>query len=782
MVAGDVPLPIYRFDVFEADVGAMQLRRAGESIQLQEKPFQLLVALLERPGELVTRADLRQRLWPDEEFGQFDDSLNTAVLKLRRALDDSASEPQFIETVPRRGYRWLAPVGRQASGELNVEKGRPRERPGGTRFPGGTKAGAVSLALVALLVVLILWFGTHRVAVPFAERDWILVTEFENVSGDEVFDRSLRTALTTGIRQSRYVNVLPDARISDSLRRMGKDPGIIVTEGVAAEIAAREGVRVLLVGSVAKIGDTYELAARLVDSSNLTDLAVESARAGHRDQVINALDELVEQVRKRLGESAEMISRGRVRLPQATTSSLEALKLFADATTVLRQTDYPAAVAALEQAIELDPDFAAAHAILGAHYYSRHDREKGEIHFTKALSVVGRLTHRERLWLESEVEGWRGNIDSAIQGYEEFVAEYPDADAAWFRLGYQYLANRQCDQVERAFRRVLELNPASAGAHINLATCLAISGRYEEAVNSYEQAFEIRPDRRNRRTLREFATVLVLAGRRDEARVVFEELAASESGENRAMGHRGLAFLALRTGRFTKALQHFQEAIELHQTQEELTAELRVRTFHAWTLAAVGQVDDHQHELETIEKTLIERPIEPYFSGLAGWLLAMDGRDSALTAIAGRVALAVNEGNPYDLAGLHLIQGELALVGGDLETATREFENAAEIQREPQMLAPLAFAATKSGDAETAGAIYREIMEREWFGYEAQLAWMWAPYDLGRNLEAVGDLGGAVDAYSTFVNQFAAADSGVTDLEHAAGRLEILGRGSTSQQ
>jgi tetratricopeptide (TPR) repeat protein/DNA-binding winged helix-turn-helix (wHTH) protein len=774
-------LPIYLFDEFEADVGALQLRRAGEPIQLQEKPFQLLVALLESPGQIVSRTDLRQRLWPDEEYGQFDDSLNTAVLKLRRALDDSVSEPQFIETVPRRGYRWLFPVKKQVGGDSSGEERGSGEPPGGTRLPGRSKVGTASLALVATLVVLILWFGLRREAVPFSERDWILITEFENVSGDEVFDRSLRTALITGVRQSRYVNVLPDARISDSLRRMGKDPEIAVTEEIAAEIAAREGIRVLLVGSVAKIGDTYELAARLVDSSSHTDLAVESARAGHRDQVINAVDELVEQVRRRLGESAETISRGRVQLPQATTSSLEALKLFADATTVLRQADYAAAVAALERAIELDPDFAAAHAVLGAHYYSMHDREKGEIHFAKALSEVGRLTYRERLWFESEVEGWRGNSDSAIQRYEQFVAEYPDADLAWFRLGYQYLAVRQCDQVERVFRRVLELNPASAGAHINLATCLAISGRYEEAVRSYEQAFEIRPDRRNRRTLREFATVLVLAGRTKKAREVFEGLAASDGGGDRAMGHRGLAFLALRSGQFAEAVQHFEEAIELHQKQGEVTAELRVRTFSAWTLAALGRVSGYQLELETIEKYLIEGPVEPYFSGLAGWLLAMDGRASALNVIHGRVARAVNEGNPYDRAGLHLIQGELALVGGDLENATREFELAMELQREPQMLAPLAYAATKRGDIETADRMYREIMVREWFGYEAQLAWMWAPYELGQILESAGDLGGAVDAYSTFVYQFAAAESGVTDLEHAAARLEILRGASISR-
>jgi len=777
--AGDKPLPIYFFKDCEVDLDAVQLRRAGEAIQLQEKPFQLLVALLEQPGQLVTRTDLQQRLWPDETYGQFDDSLNTAVLKLRRALDDSASAPQFIETVPRRGYRWLTPV-RLVTHEASAVEGREvGEKSRETLFVGRSPVRTVSLVLVTTLTVLFLWFAMQRDAVPFVERDWILVTEFENVSGDEVFDRSLRTALTTGIRQSRFVNVLPEARISDSLKRMGRDPDIAVTEGIAAEVAAREGVRVLLVGSVSQIGNTYELAARLVDPGSLTDLAVESARAGDRDQVIDALDELMEQIRKRLGESSEMISQRRVQLPHATTSSLEALKLYADATTVLRRTDYPAAISALEKATELDPDFAAAHAVLGAHYYRIHDRAQGEVHFSKALSVAGRLTHRERLWLEAEVDGWRGNADVAIQRYEHFVTEYPDADAAWFRLGYQYLVTRQCEKVEQAFQRVLELNPESAGSYINLATCMAISGRYAEAVRNYERAFEIQPERRNRRSLREFGTVLVLAGRPSDARTVFDGLVDSEDASERAMGHRGLAFLALRGGHLSQAVPHFQQAISLYLELEEYTAELRVRTFLAWTFAMLDRRSEFRRELDTIETTLIERPIVPYFSGLAGWWLAVDEQTSSLAEVAERVAAGLNEGNSHDLAGWHLVQGEMALARGELEAASDNFELASDIQREPQMLAPLAFARAGFGDLEGAVAIYREIMSREWFGYEAQLAWMWAPFHLGQLLEAEHDRQGAIEAYATFVDRFADAESGIPDLEHAASRLESLGRSTT---
>src|SRR5215472_10543089 len=102
--------PKYRFDDFEADVSAAELRRGGTRLKLQLQPFQVLVALLERPGEVVTRDELRQRLWPEDTFVDFDHGLNTAMAKVREVLGDSASKPRYVETIAKRGYRFLAEV------------------------------------------------------------------------------------------------------------------------------------------------------------------------------------------------------------------------------------------------------------------------------------------------------------------------------------------------------------------------------------------------------------------------------------------------------------------------------------------------------------------------------------------------------------------------------------------------------------------------------------------------------------------------------------------------
>src|SRR5262245_40676217 len=101
---------VFRFDVFEADARAGELRKAGTRVKLQEQPWQVLLALLENPGTIVTREELRGRLWPTDTFVDFDHSLNIAINKIRDALDDAAAKPRFVETVPRRGYRFIAPV------------------------------------------------------------------------------------------------------------------------------------------------------------------------------------------------------------------------------------------------------------------------------------------------------------------------------------------------------------------------------------------------------------------------------------------------------------------------------------------------------------------------------------------------------------------------------------------------------------------------------------------------------------------------------------------------
>jgi DNA-binding winged helix-turn-helix (wHTH) protein len=183
---------ILRFGVFEVDVRAGELRRQGVRIKLQEQPFHVLTVLLQRPGEVVTREELRNQNWPADTFVDFDNSLNTAINKLREALGDSADNPRFIETLPRRGYRFVTPV----TGVDGTTSGIASSVSAAVR-PRSRKV-VVALAIVVLATAIaggLLWRA--RQARHLTERDTIVLGDFSNSIGDVVFDGTLREGLSS---------------------------------------------------------------------------------------------------------------------------------------------------------------------------------------------------------------------------------------------------------------------------------------------------------------------------------------------------------------------------------------------------------------------------------------------------------------------------------------------------------------------------------------------------------------------------------------------------------
>src|SRR5208282_1072064 len=198
-----------RFDVFTLDLRAGELSKQGHRIKLQEQPFQILAMLLEQPGQVVTREQLRERLWPEDTFVDFDHSLNTAVKKLRQALSDEADNPRFIETLPKRGYRFVGPMveGLQAlPPSRGKETGLVAEEKADEFEAKSTRTGAVTpqvgarwkiAAFGAILIVAIgtgAYFLAHRNH-ALTERDTIVIADFSNSTGDPVFDDTLKQGL-----------------------------------------------------------------------------------------------------------------------------------------------------------------------------------------------------------------------------------------------------------------------------------------------------------------------------------------------------------------------------------------------------------------------------------------------------------------------------------------------------------------------------------------------------------------------------------------------------------
>jgi DNA-binding winged helix-turn-helix (wHTH) protein len=264
---------LVRFGLFEVDVGEGKLTKSGTRIRLQEQPFRILVLLLEHAGQLVTRDAIRHELWSQDTFVEFDRALNTAVGKLRAALSDSAENPRFLETIPRKGYRFISPVtitqreqGNPAAIEqaapampgVSISENKPLElSPSVVAAPRATRR--LRIGLVASVLLAATGVGVyryqHRNPFRITSKDTVVLADFTNTTGETVFDDSLRQALEVGLQQSPFVNVLSDRKVERILKQMGRSPEERITGQAAVEVCQRANSRVAVQGSIASLGN-----------------------------------------------------------------------------------------------------------------------------------------------------------------------------------------------------------------------------------------------------------------------------------------------------------------------------------------------------------------------------------------------------------------------------------------------------------------------------------------------------------------------------------------------
>src|SRR5467141_3486234 len=425
--------PILRFRVFEVDVRARELRKQGVRIKLQEQPFHILTVLLQRPGEVVTREELRSQNWPADTFVDFDNSLNTAINKLREALGDSADNPRFIETLPRRGYRLIAPVTGVDGTTRGAGPGVSAAAP-----PSGRKM-VVTVAIVVLAVGIagaLTWRA--RQARHLTERDTIVLGDFANSTGDAVFDGTLREGLSVELEQSPFLSLVSEEGIRQTLQMMERPANTRLTAEIAREVCQRTSSAAALDGSIALIGTRYVLILKAVNCANGDLLASTEAQANDESHVLDALGKAASEMRRRLGESLSTIQKYNTPLEQATTPSLEALQAY---TLGGKSGDFPTAIPFLRRAIQLDPDFAMAYDQLGGAYQSIGETTMGAENTRRAFELRGRASELEKLAIEGDYyRGVTGNMLNAKRSYALGEQIYPREPFFRGGLGLIYMA------------------------------------------------------------------------------------------------------------------------------------------------------------------------------------------------------------------------------------------------------------------------------------------------------------------------------------------------------
>src|ERR1700690_889043 len=243
---------VLRFGTFELDLRSGELRKQGLRVKLQEQPFRVLAVLLRRPGEVVNREELRSQIWPADTFVDFDNGLNTAINKLREALGDSADRPRFIQTLPRRGYRFIAPV-TTIDRSVSIGDGGPAATNPILKW---RIAGLGAICLLAAIASLGL-FWRSRQARRFTEKDTIVLADFANTTGDPVFDDALKQGLRVQLEQSPFLSLLSDQQLGEELRLMARQPSDRLTQELARDLCLRIGSKAILTGSISSLGSHY---------------------------------------------------------------------------------------------------------------------------------------------------------------------------------------------------------------------------------------------------------------------------------------------------------------------------------------------------------------------------------------------------------------------------------------------------------------------------------------------------------------------------------------------
>lgn len=475
-----------RFGSFEAHLGEHKLSKMGVRIRLQEQPFRILVLLLGRPGQLVTREEIREQAWPENTFLDFDAALNTAIRKLREALSDSADNPRFLETVPRLGYRFLAPVSWSPEVQPDSATSYPRHR-----------NLYLWLAACALILVAAAVAGSWRaryIRARIAPEDTIVLADFINNTSDASFDGALSTALSLSLQQSPYFTAISQGTVARTLRQMRLPEGTKLTADVAREVCQRAGSRAYFAGSIGSLGTSYVLGLKAVNCQSGDILAQEQVTAASKEKVLDALSEATSKLRGELGESLSSVQRFDVPLARATTSSLDALKVYSLGLKAFSERGPSAALPYFQRSVDLDPDFALAYDELGLDYYNLSESGRASEYFSKAFQLRENTSEWERLAITADYYlNVTGELDKAAQTYEQWVESYPKDNEAYASLGVVYATQGDYQKATDATSKALRMVP-SLTAYGNLANYALALNHFDEARRIVQEALARKMD------------------------------------------------------------------------------------------------------------------------------------------------------------------------------------------------------------------------------------------------------------------------------------------------
>jgi len=421
------------------------------------------------------RADL-QRLKRDTESRHGVPAGSGAVA----AVQEGGTQAATAQIAPTSGF---APAAAVSPSSATVKA---------AEVPLAKKKNLWKVAVPAVVVIALiaggLYYRSHRAA-PLTDKDTIVLADFDNKTGDPVFDDTLKTALSVSLNQSPFLNVLSDSNVAKTLKLMTKPPDTRLTPEVARELCQRAGSKAYIAGSIAGLGSQYVLGLKVVNCQSGDVLVQEQGTANGKEKVLDALGEAASKLRGELGESLASVQKLDVPLSESTTSSLEALQAYSLGNKANGEKGSAAALPYDQHAIELDPNFAMGYLAVGNAYSSMGETGRASDYFTKAFQLRDHASEREKMSITAHYySDVTGELEKAAQTYQERIASYPQDNAAHLNLGNVYSAQGQWEKGEEEYRGAIPSLPGSGVPYTDLANSLLALQRFDEARQTIQQA------------------------------------------------------------------------------------------------------------------------------------------------------------------------------------------------------------------------------------------------------------------------------------------------------
>jgi serine/threonine protein kinase/tetratricopeptide (TPR) repeat protein len=530
-------------------------------------------------------------------------------------------------------------------------------------------AAIAGAAVVVTSLALAGWLHFARRAGALTNKDTIVLADFENKTGDAVFDGTLRQGLSVQLEQSPFLSIISDQRIQQTLQMMNQKPDTRVTPDIARELCQRTGSAAVLDGSIAQVGTPYLLTVKAVNCSNGQTLTSTEAQASDKNHVLDALGNIASEMRSKLGESLATIQEHSTPLEQATTSSVEALKAYSAAKIALYARGGPGAIPHLQQAIAIDPQFAMAHADLGFMWWNMGQTDLGAEQVRIAYGLRDRVSDRERRYIlmlyDRQVTG---NLQKELQTLESWAQTYPrDAYAPGIIGGWVTFGTGNYEKGIQASQESMRLDPDLPFPYASLANHNLSLDRFTQAADALQQAAERKLE------LPEFlATRYYLAFLKGDQAGIEREIARAP-GEHAVdwMSHNQALVLA-RFGRMREARSMWKSAIASARQAGMPEKAAIIEAAEAVCEAHFGNTDAARQHVRAALELAKGRDVEY----AAAFALALSGDPAGGERLAKDLAKRFPEDTPVQFEYLPTLRALLSLHNKAPSDAIEQLETA----------------------------------------------------------------------------------------------------------